>query len=326
MINRINKSAICIIIIGLYSSITFSQTTSQEYTKNSIHYPSSKLPGDKPELFAEGFLEPEFEVQGYHQHSSPAFSPDGKYVFWSAYGKIPGSTSRVQTIFFSKFNSGKWSDPEVAPFSGKYSDGGPFFSQNGKKLFFHSNRPETPSAATRDVYTTSMWYLDITESGFGDPEHIGFRADKQEGLCSVSANGNIYFTADLPGNQGPFDIFITKKASGKYEKPQRLPATINKGFIKISPYIAPDESYIIVGYSGPSDRKGLYISFKDFNGEWGNPISLKPYIGTSDRVRFPMVSPDGKYFFFARYIGRTELVHWMKADFIHVLSEKHFGK
>lgn len=45
----------------------------------------------------------------------------------------------------------------------------------------------------------------------------------------------------------------------------------------------------------------LYISFKDKNDNWGNPINMGAEINSSLTQRFPVVSPDGKCFFFMRH-------------------------
>jgi len=69
--------------------------------------------------------------------------------------------------------------------------------------------------------------------------------------------------------------------NGKYEEPKLLPKKINSGK-SFHPFIAPDESYLLFdgeredGY-GDSD---IYISFRQQNGTWGNPINLGDKINT----------------------------------------------
>ena len=84
--------------------------------------PGKPLP--EPALFGEGVLSTgEFE-------SHPAFTPDGKTLYFVK--SDPGFTR--WTIHVSHHADGRWSAPEVAPFSGKNRDADPFVTADGKKL------------------------------------------------------------------------------------------------------------------------------------------------------------------------------------------------
>jgi hypothetical protein len=93
-------------------------------------YLGQKPPGMTPELFAPGIITTEF-----HEHSSPAFSPDGSEVFWSVFINFWGP----QVILTMRLENGRWTRPEVASFSGQYTDGNPCFSKDGNKLYFESD-------------------------------------------------------------------------------------------------------------------------------------------------------------------------------------------
>src|SRR5690242_9713692 len=93
------------------------------------NYPQANL--SKPELFAPGV------ISTSDNELNAAFSPDGKSLYFTK------NATRKGVIVFSKFVGGKWSAPEVATFSGQYSDFDPYFSTDGTKLFFVSNRPLT---------------------------------------------------------------------------------------------------------------------------------------------------------------------------------------
>src|SRR5262245_27526447 len=85
----------------------------------------------QPSLFAEGVISTgEMELNA-------AFTPDGKTIYFTKRTPRP----LLWVIVVSHFRGGKWSPPEVAEFSGQYSDFDPFISPDGKKLYFCSNRP-----------------------------------------------------------------------------------------------------------------------------------------------------------------------------------------
>ena len=56
--------------------------------------------------------------------------------------------------------------------------------------------------------------------------------------------------------------------------------------------------------------------------KWGDPINMGDKINTSTRERFPMVSPDGKYFFFMRHT-ETQDFFWVSTEVIENLKTKH---
>jgi len=295
-------------------------------------YLGQKPPGMTPELFAPGIVTTEF-----HEHSSPAFSPDGSEVYWSVFINFWGP----QVILYMKQENGQWTPPQVAPFSGQYTDGNPFFSQDGKKLFFESERPVKKNGEyPNDI---DIWVVDRIENGWGEPKHLGYtiNSDYWERGPSVSNNGNLYFSSMRKGGFGQSDIYCSKLTKGLYSEPENLGSSINTDGYESWPFIAPDESFLMF----ESNSGDILISFRQRDGYWSKPISTAEKIKTrGSQDRFPMVSHDSKYLFFvsSRRIGnpyfekRLELneikeraknlgngmgdVYWMDAKIIESLK------
>src|SRR5579859_7530720 len=87
----------------------------------------------EPELFAPGI------ISGAVHDASPAFSPDGKTVYFHRSG--PGLAG---VILVSHLREGRWSEPEIASFSGVWQDIEPAMAPDGSYLIFASNRPIVP--------------------------------------------------------------------------------------------------------------------------------------------------------------------------------------
>lgn len=72
-------------------------------------------PGATPRLSAPGIV----SVDADFEHSAAVFSPDGKEVFWCArrnvYSDQPADPT--QRLLFMRETDGRWSDPQVAPFT-----------------------------------------------------------------------------------------------------------------------------------------------------------------------------------------------------------------
>lgn len=256
-------------------------------------YLGQKPPGEKPELFAEGIITTEF-----HEHSSPAFSPDGNEVYWSVFINFWGP----QVILYMKKEDGKWTAPEVAPFNQGYSDGNPCFSPDGKKIFFESRRP----LAKGDPFTgnTDIWVVRRKGTGWAEPENLGevVNSDKWERGPSISRKGTLYFCSMRDGGFGKMDIYRCRLENGVYGKPENLGKMINTDGHEGWPFIAPDESYLIYQSSGGD----LMVSFSGDDDTWLTPENLSAKMNFQGGYeRFPLLSNDGKYLFFVsnRWLG-----------------------
>ena len=256
-------------------------------------YLGQTLPGIEPELFAPGIITTE-----YHEHSSPMFSPDGSEVYWSVFFNFWGP----QVIMTMRMENEHWTQPEVAPFSGQYSDGNPCFSEDGQRIFFESRRP----VHAGDPYTgeTDLWMVERIDSGWGEPKHLGWKVNSGEwerGPC-VCGNGNLYFCSIREGGYGKSDIYCAEWENGEYSKPINLGSTVNTEGNESFPYVASDESFLI--YESASGD--LYIHFHKSDGSWTEAINMAEKLRSSGpQDRFPRLSNDGEVFFFVsnRWLG-----------------------
>jgi Tol biopolymer transport system component len=309
-------AAICAIL--LVSHIVLTAAVSNGTPESVL---GAAPPGNEPEPFL-----PETILDGVH--SAPSFTPDGTEMYWS-WGYVPeGRRSRIQHIFTSQFADGKWSAPELVSFSGgRYSDGGPFVSPDGLRLFFYSSRPtETQRTPADEDISVDIWYVERNGEDWGEPQRLWFNTDQYEGMQSVADNGNIYFQSNRRGTRGVFDVYVSELIDGKYAAPKTLGPAVNCPKINMSPLIAPDESYVILSYSNNAPNNGLHISFRTPGGGWTKAIGMGQRINATPSQRFPGLTPDGKYLFFTRSVSRKSGVYWVDARIIVDLSEQVLGK
>ncbi len=243
-----------------------------------------------PELFGEGVISTgEYELNA-------AFSPDGNTFYFSK--SAPDFS--FWTLVESHLSDGKWTKPEILPFSGKYSDADPFVSPDGKQLFFISDRPaDDTSTASKDL---DIWVIDRLSDGWGKPNCLSsaINSAQAEWFPCVTSNGTLYFTAFRPDSKGSYDIYRSKFVNGAYLEPENLGDSINSKFFEIEAYVPPDESYIIFCSYNRLDGLGnsdMYISFNN-NGIWTTARHLEAPINSSGEDRHMTVSPDGKYLVF----------------------------
>ena len=300
------KTVFAVIALSNLALLCFGQGT------NAPHPYASAHPIPTPAIFGEGVI----STGDYETHA--AFTPNGRRLYFL---KSTPSFS-FWTIVVSRFVDGQWTTPEVAPFSGHYSDADPFITADGKQLYFISNRP-TPGKTKRDL---DIWVMDKMGDGWSEPRNLGapVNSEASEWYPTQAADGTLYFGSSRAGGQGATDIYRARFVNGKYAEPENLGAAINTEFDEFEPYIAPDQSYLIFmaagrpdGHSGSND---LYISYQK-DGAWTKAQNLGDEINSHRDEYSPKISPDGKYFFFASTRGRrppdkpmnyAELLAWLR--------------
>ncbi len=244
-------------------------------------------PHETPVIFAPGIVSTE-----QNEHLGPTFAPDGDTIVWSVF-------SREQTFRITSRKAGRWEEPRWLPFNQPFKEDGPYFSPDGKRLYFFSQRPSEEGGAPNEDW--DIWWVERSGSAWSRPHNLGppVNSDKNEVFHAVTANGALYFCTLGP----PRVMYRSEMVDGRYQSPQRLPDSINTGLFYSHPYVAPDESYIIFSAErqeglGSAD---LYVAFRGSDNQWSRPANLGAPINTSVAERSPSVTPDGKYLFLVRH-------------------------
>jgi Tol biopolymer transport system component len=156
----------------------------------------------------------------------------------------------------------------------------------------------SPDGTTVLFSTWELWRLFKIPSGWTEPEKLGphINFQKRQDTPYVSADGTLYFCSMFGEQDG---IYRARLKNGTYLKPERLEYGINSEYSDFSPFIAPDESYLIFASTRPGyGITDLYISFQNRDGTWTKPKNMGSAINTGAKEAYPFVSFDGKYLFF----------------------------
>ena len=251
-------------------------------------------PLPRPRIFAPGIVStPEDEFGG-------TFDLDGRTVYFNR--TVP--RSQLYVVFFSRFANGAWQPPAVAPFSGRYRDSDPVLSPDGGRLFFVSDRPR----GGQPVRDFDVWVAEREAAGWSEPHLLEgpVNSEGNEYFISATREGTLYFTSNRPGSKGGIDVWRSRWEGDHYGAPENLGDTINgPGLANIEAYVAPDESFLLLGSFGRPEGRGdcdLFVSYPA-GSAWSKPIPLGPEINTAAREYSPRISPDGRYLFYASERG-----------------------
>lgn len=276
----------------------------QDLTNNNYDFPiltgpylGQKPPGVVPEIFAPDVFKDEV-------HGGLIFSPDGSEIYWDL-------MDANNNILYMKMESNQWSKPEVVPFMFKEGTGDATFSSDGNRLFFTSSKYIEDGGKSAGE---NIWYVDRENNSWGTPKPLApiINSHNIHWQLSVAANGNLYF--------GNGDIYKATCQMGQFISVEKFDTAINSNDYESTPFIAPDESYLI--FSRGTHYANLFISFKDMNGNWTKAVEMDDRINTNVNEMCPNVSPDGKYLFFNRNYGQNGKLHtfWVDTKIIEELK------
>lgn len=184
---------------------------------------------------------------------------------------------------------------------------------DGKTLYFSAS-PRRGGKGGSDI-----WYSKLNNGMWGKSLNLGkpINAKQEETIDNVSADGTtVLLSGTFPGTYGKFDIYYGEKTSDSWSNIQHYPMPINSKHTDEGGNLTADGNAILFS----SDRRGgigefkpfmslfhgnrmgnmdIYVSEKDNNGKWGEPINLGEIINTPYSERAPFLHPDGKTLYFS---------------------------
>ena len=254
-----------------------------------------------PEIFAEGTISTPDDEFGI------AFMPDGQTAYFTKRSPTTNTPPR-SAICVSHLINGRWSEPEIAGFSGRYNDFGIAVAADGMRIVFSSDRPNDGQAEGKPA-NIDLWFIDKQGDGWSEPRNLGapINTPASDAYPSLAADGTLYFASNRPGGKGGADIYRSRLVDGRYTDPENLGEVNSPGY-ESQPAIAPDQSFLVftaidrsdtlASAGAPYSRSDLYVSFKMSSG-WTVPRNLGMPINSTASDGSPSFSPDGRWLFFA---------------------------
>ena len=281
----------------------------QKFPRLSGPYVGQSPPGAEPRLFAKGIVSMRSGMYG-----TITFSPDGSEAFWRPEGP---------EMLFMKMAKGAWSKPREAPFKVQDARHVPFFSHDGRRLYFMAARRD-PQGMDKEE---SIWFAERNGDGWSDPQPFDpvVNSVPMHWQFSLDQKGNVYLSSEV-------GICRSRFEGGRYSAPEPLPAPVNKKHSEnekymageIGPFISPAGDYLIytqINARSPLPSQ-LLVSFKSKDGCWSEPLNLSQRLGNAGNDSMAKLSPDGKYLFFQSEragSGASRGLYWVDARIIEEL-------
>ncbi len=242
-------------------------------------------------------------------HLGLTFSPDGSTAYWVEWNGAWGSSAASRRVItMSQQQNGVWSEPTPAAFSGKFSDGDPYVSPDGRWLYFVSERPAHDSDEKLDA---DIWRFSLIEEN--RLERLSINSKSEEYSPVVTMSGALYFASDRDGGQGQGDLYRAKPVGDGFGSPEPLGPAFNTPTGEWNLWVSADDNEIVFE---ASSRPTNVSTPGDIYYSWRSPAGWTPAIpieslnsGNSDLM--PRLHPDGEtlYYTTAPIGGHARIVN-----------------
>jgi len=285
-----------VLILGLAvgTGASCSPGNSHDFSDLIGPYLGQEPPGRKAEPFA-----PSIFPEGEHLGCSGFLRNATMFVFASS---KPNSDWRFNPIYMTEMIEGRWTKLKIAPFS-SFSAYNFTVGPDDRLLYFTSlMSPETSTRMFGEE--ANIWAVRLDMDGWTEPMMMGKSINTEryyENYPSVTNDGTIYYMSRREQGMGQTDVYRSRNIDGKYGEAENLGKVINTGTGDIDPFIAADESFLIVCQEKDEGFGlfDLYVYFKKLDGSWTDAFNLGADVNSSSFEARPCVTPDGKYLFFS---------------------------
>ena len=266
-----------IFVFGLISCNT--KTESDDYFGQTT-------PDSIPVIFAPHII----SVNDRFEHGI-SFAPDRQELTFGVLDKNDFSG----LIYYSEKSNNMWTEPKVFEPLQNESAFLPYFTPDGKSLIYTQSRPDTANGLT------DIWIINKKGDSWINARKMNspLSSLSRESTACMTYDRKIYFSSNRNGN-GLADLYYSSLKNGEYLKINNL-SPINTVRGEESIFTSPNDTYTIFSrYATNQNGPDLYISYRDFKGNWIQPTLLGAAINSSDWERRPFVSIDNRYLFFTR--------------------------
>jgi hypothetical protein len=196
-------------------------------------------------------------------------------------------------ILTSRCGPTGWTSPEPPPFAGDGLEADPWFTPDGRSLYFISNRT-TDGVKRADL---DIWRLDRDAGGrWGTPVRLPapVNSSAYEWFPRLSADGWLYFGSGRPGGLGKTDIWRARQDAAGAWQVENLGPPVNSAKNEYEALPSPDGRRLIVeGDDG-------YFEVEKTAAGWGPRRPLPPEVNVNGSEIGLAASPSGRTLMFAR--------------------------
>jgi outer membrane protein OmpA-like peptidoglycan-associated protein len=211
----------------------------------------SKKQGDKYSFAANMG----FPINTDGNEGTISLSADGQYIFYTACNR-EGAYGSCD-IYLSRLDGNTWAEPINLgpPINTIAWESQPSLSYDGKTLYFSSNRPG-------GYGKSDIWYTTYKEGRWTPPINMGPEVNTsgdEQSPHIAKDDQTLYFNSNGHPGMGGVDLYISRKVSGRWIKPENLGYPINSMKDETCLVIASNGIDAYIARDGIDSKGGLDI-------------------------------------------------------------------
>ena len=231
-----------------------------------------------------------------------------KQTYWLCVGLLISSISLIQAQTVLPPYKGENLGPQV---NSTYNEGTPLVSPDGKTLYYtREDHPNNTMFADKDNGSTDIWYSDWQPSNqWGPARRLGAPLNQfnHNTVFSITPDGNSLLLrgAYINGRYETRGFSVSKRVNGNWNTPEQLVIAnyerVSKGAFDFA-YLTVDGRTLLLSFSEKKNglKDDLYVSFRQKNGTWSQPMDLGADVNTDDFTETtPFLAPDGNTLYFS---------------------------
>lgn len=183
---------------------------------------------------------------GKYNDLEPAFSPDGKKLYFASNRPLPGTATKDYNLWVLSKENGKWSNPVPLPepVNSTADEFYPSVAKSGSIYFTRIVKEKGEDI----VYC--KWNNNVFEPAISLPDVINTSGDEFNAFIDPDEQFVIYTGYKRKDAFGTGDLYISKKnEQGEWTASVNLGNTINGTGLTYCPYISPDKKYFFFSSS-----------------------------------------------------------------------------
>ncbi|NNK80136.1 MAG: OmpA family protein [Flavobacteriales bacterium] len=239
--------------------------------------------------------------------------------------KNPWTGNAYNDIYHMKFVNGVWVDQEPISsiFNQKFNDGPITFNKAEDFTVFtrsHSNKDGRKRQKNEEnVNNLFLYSAEKIDGEWGNVTSLPFNSEDYSTMHpSLNAGGDtLYFSSNMEGGQGGYDIYMSSLVSGSWTTPKNLGSTINTTENEVFPTISSDRTLYFSSDGHPTLGALDIYRTQLQDGEWKRPRNMNyPVNSAGDDFSLIMTNADTIGYFTSNHQG---------VDKIFELKRKPFG-
>ena len=185
-------------------------------------------------------------------HSDPFLSSDGDRILFASTLPLPGGAGGFRLWEVTRVPGG-WSAPRPVPIAHEPAGGKGYPSLTADGTLYFSSMPE--GTRNSDIYRAAP-----SGDGYATPERLPapVNTERFEGDAWVDRRERfvIFAAFDREGGLGESDLHISFRCGERWTEPVNLGPGVNSSGFDGSPWVTPDDRYLIFTSSRPTDDSG----------------------------------------------------------------------